>query len=446
MRRYLLPLALAGLVAGTAPAHAEMGPIERRSDVSGGGAQGNHYSFSPGVSADGRYVSFESFATNLDPNHPNGHTGAMRIFVHDRVTGVTQLASVDSNEQNGDGYSANAEISADGRYVVFDSEGQLVPGDVVTATQVFRRDLVTGTTEIVSVNDAGEMADHDYYAIKGHPLLSASGRWVAWTDEAENLVPNDTNGDDWAGVMKGFDCFLRDMDSGTTIRASVTSTGAQIIGPDYGDVGQSFCNAISPSGRYVAFQSYEQVVPHIPRGATRSYVFDRLTGTSFSAHPGKEVYVTSFSDDDRYFLLQGPAKELIPGDTSSVSVHAVLDRATGALRPVQRSILDGGTPNGSSYGGDISGDGTRVTFSSSAFDLVLGDVNQSSDIFVVDLVAGTTTLVSESIGAAAGAVLGSDSAEPQISADGTYVAWFSYDPAQVVPDTNLSADVFGRTL
>lgn len=445
MRRYLLPLALAGLVAGTAPASAEPGPVERLSDVSGGGAQGNHYSFSPGLSADGRYVSFESFATNLDPSHPNGPNGPMRIFVHDRATGVTRLASVDSNEDNGDGYSANAEISADGRYVVFDSEGQLLPGDVIPAHQVFRRDLVTGTTTIVSVNDAGDIADHNYYALMGHPQVDASGRWVIWTDEAENLVPNDTNGDDWAGVMKGFDCFLRDMDSGTTIRASVTSTGGEIKGPEYGDVGQSFCTAISPSGRYVSFQSYEQVVPGIPRGATRTYVFDRLTGTSFSAHPGKDVFVTSFSADDRYFLLQGPAKELVPGDTSSVSVHVVLDRVTGALRPVQRSFLSGGAPNGSSYSGDISADGTRVTFSSGAFDLVLGDVNQSTDVFVTDLVAGTTTLLSEGV-PATGAVLGADSAEPQISADGTYVVWHSYDATQVLPDTNLSTDVFGRRL
>lgn len=329
MRRLLAPLALACLAATATPAAAEPGPTERLSDAPGG-VQGNHYSFSPGVSADGRYVSFESFATNLDPRYPNAVNGPMRIFVRDRATGVTRLASVDSNERNGDGYSANAEISADGRYVVFDSEGQLVPGQTIAAHQVFRRDLVTGTTEVVSVNDAGDVADHGYYALMGHPQVSADGRYVIWTDEAENLVPNDTNGNDWAGVMKGFDCFLRDMVAGTTIRASVTSTGGQIEGPDYGDVGQSFCTAISPSGRYVSFQSYEQVVPDVPRGQTRSYVFDRLTGTSFLPHPGKDVFVTSFSADDTTFLLQGPAAQLYPGETSAVSVHAILHRPTGA--------------------------------------------------------------------------------------------------------------------
>jgi Tol biopolymer transport system component len=442
MRRLLAPVVLALLALGAAPAVAGPGPIERLSDAPA--AQGNHYSYSPGVSADGRYVSFESFATNLDPDHAGGPSGPMRVFVRDRATGVTRQASVDTTGTVDDDYSANAEISGDGRYVVFDSYGALDLRATNGGHNVYRRDLVTHTTEIVSVNDAGQDSNTGYYALMGHPQLSASGRWAIWTDEATNLVPNDTNGNDWAGVMKGYDCFLRDLDAGRTVRASVTSTGAQIDGPEYGKVGQSFCTAISPSGRYVSFQSYEQVVPGVPRGATRSYVFDRLTGTSSMPHPGKDVFVTAWSADDATLLLQGPAKELVPGDTSSVSVHAVLSRVTGAVTPVQRSAVNGGAPNGSSYGGDISADGTRVSFSSSAFDLVLPDVNQSSDVFVVDLAAHTTTLVSQ--GLPADAATGGDSLEPQLSADGTYVAWYSYSTTLVVPDVNLSTDVFGRRL
>lgn len=88
--------------------------------------------------------------------------------------------------------------------------------------------------------------------------------------------------------MKGFDCFLRDMVAGTTIRASVTSTGGQIEGPEYGDVGQSFCTAISPSGRYVSFQSYEQVVPDVPRGHTFALMvgLDPGTGGTAAARSG----------------------------------------------------------------------------------------------------------------------------------------------------------------
>lgn len=443
MRRSLAPLALACLVTSALPARAAMGPAERLSDAPGG-VQGNHYSFSPGVSADGRYVSFESFATNLDPRYPNSVNGPMRVFVRDRVTGVTQQVSVDSNERNGDGYSANAEISDDGRYVVFDSDGQLRLGHTIASHQVYRRDRVTGTTDIVSVNDAGEHADHGYYALMGHPQMSADGRFVIWTDEAENLVPNDTNGNDWAGVMKGFDCFLRDMVAGTTIRASVTSTGGQIEGEEYGDVGQSFCTAISPSGRYVSFQSYEQVVPDAPRGQTRTYVFDRLTGTSSLPHRGKDVFITSFSADDTKWLLQGPADQLYPGSTSKVSVHAILDRTTGAVTPVQTSILFGGAPRSSSYSGDISADGTKVTYSSFADDLVLGDVDLCEDIYLFDVTTGETTLVSE--GLATAAVMAGDAAEPQISADGTYVAWFTYDNTETVPDANFASDVMGRSV
>jgi Tol biopolymer transport system component len=449
MRRLLAPLCLvvaSCLVSfgpAAPPASAAAGRVERLSDGPNG-LQGNDYSYSPAVSADGRYVAFESFADNLDPVTPPS-TASMDVFVRDRVTGVTRQASVDSSGNPGDSYSANADISEDGRYVVFDSYSRMDPRHTNPGHNVYRRDLVTRTTEIVSVNDAGQDSNTGYYANMGYPQVSANGRFVAWSDEATNLVPNDTNGNDWAGVMKGYDCFLRDMEAGTTIRASVTSTGGQVDGPEYGKVGQSWCTAISPSGRYVSFQSYDQVVPEAPYGATRGYVFDRLTGTSLWPFHGTNVHVVSFSADDTKWLLQGPANQLVPGDTSSVIVHAVLDRVTGLVRPVQRSALTGGAPNGSSYSGDISADGTRVSFSSSAYDLVLPDVNQSADVFVVDLRTGTTTLVSEGI-AAVDAALGADSLEPTISGDGTYVAWYGYSTTQVVPDANFATDVFGRRL
>jgi Tol biopolymer transport system component len=156
MRRLLAPLclALASCLVSPGPAGAATSHVERLSDGPNG-LQGNDYSYSPAVSADGRYVAFESFADNLDPiTSPS--TASMDVFVRDRVTGVTRQVSVDSSGNPGDSYSANADISEDGRYVVFDSHSRMDPRHTNLGHNVYRRDLVTRTTEIVSVNDGGQ--------------------------------------------------------------------------------------------------------------------------------------------------------------------------------------------------------------------------------------------------------------------------------------------------
>ena len=163
-----------------------------RISVNSRGRQGNDDSAYPSISATGRYVVFSSGATNLVPTDANGFDD---LFVHDRATGTTRLVTVRSNGVQANastGYINPGAISADGRFITFDSQASnLVKGDTNAVADVFVRDLATGTTARVSVSstgDEGNGASHD-------PSISADGRFVAFPSVATNLVESDGNAD-----------------------------------------------------------------------------------------------------------------------------------------------------------------------------------------------------------------------------------------------------------
>lgn len=166
----------------------QLGTTELVSSDSGG-VQGNgdSYGFDGSISADGRCVAFVSTASNLVPGDTNGITD---VFVHDRQTGATERVSVTSAGAQVSGAIDNASISADGRYVAFDSSASnLVPGDTNASRDIFVHDRVSGMTERVSVDSGGgEGNNHSHYA-----LISADGRYVSFYSEASNLVAGDTN-------------------------------------------------------------------------------------------------------------------------------------------------------------------------------------------------------------------------------------------------------------
>src|SRR5690606_2450643 len=181
--------ALLLLAALTATADTS-GNTTSRVSVSTNGTQGNGASTSLSISADGRYVAFSSSASNLVPNDTNGMSD---VFVHDRLTGNTSRVSVNSTGVQGDvaagyGSALNPSISADGRYVSFDSGStNLVNGDTNGRTDVFVHDRLTGNTSRVSVNSAGVQGDGD----SGISSISADGRYVAFSSSATNLVAGD---------------------------------------------------------------------------------------------------------------------------------------------------------------------------------------------------------------------------------------------------------------
>jgi Tol biopolymer transport system component len=207
-----------------------------------GGGLANETSVKPSITPDGRYVAYRSYASNLVPDDTNGVSD---VFVYDRNTHVTErvsVASVTGAEGNGETASRPA-ISADGRYVVFSSAADnLVSGDTNGQWDVFIHDRNTGLTERVSVSSTDEEGNDDSGGLA--PLLAVSddGRYVAFASLAGNLVPDDTNGK--------WDVFVRDRVSGTTERVSISNSGAE------GDDNSGLVSlAMTPDGQTVGFDS-----------------------------------------------------------------------------------------------------------------------------------------------------------------------------------------------
>ncbi len=158
--------------------------------VNSSGVAGLGRASDPAISADGRFVAFASQAADLVANDTNGRED---IFVHDRQTGQTTLVSVSSQGIQGDSFSLSPDLSADGRYVVFHSYAtNLVDGDTNAKEDVFLHDRETGETTRLSVDSQGNEANH--WSI--YPSLSNDGRFVAFVSHATNLVLNDTNNQD----------------------------------------------------------------------------------------------------------------------------------------------------------------------------------------------------------------------------------------------------------
>ena len=135
----------------------------------------------PSISADGRYVAFDSNATNLVPGDTNGYDD---VFVHDRQTGQTTRVSVDSAGNQGNGYSSTPRSARTGGTWRSSYATNLVAGDTNDAYDVFVHDRQTGQTTRVSVDSSGIQGDGD----SDSPSISADGRYVAFDSDATNLV------------------------------------------------------------------------------------------------------------------------------------------------------------------------------------------------------------------------------------------------------------------
>jgi archaellum component FlaF (FlaF/FlaG flagellin family) len=202
-----------------------------RASVDSSGIQGNRNSGNPSISADGRYVAFDSAATNLVPGDTNG---LVDVFVHDRQTGRTTRVSVDSKEIQGNNASWEPSISADGRYVAFDSAAtNLVPGDTNYVVDVFVHDRQTGQTTRVSVDSNGIQANQESVGLVG---ISADGRYVAFDSYATNLVPGDTN--------DLVDVFVHDSPSVTSAIAPVYRFWSDVYGHHFYTISEAEKNYV----------------------------------------------------------------------------------------------------------------------------------------------------------------------------------------------------------
>jgi Tol biopolymer transport system component len=403
----------------------------RRVSVDSGGGQGNFQSNRASISADGRYVVFDSYASNLVPGDTNGIND---VFVRDLLTGTTDIVSVNSNGVQGTDDSRAPSISADGRYVAFQSYAyNLIPGDEnPTSYDVFVRDRQAGTTEKVCLNSGEAQAHGGSFG----PVVSADGRFVAFYSDATDLVAGDTN-----GVQ---DVFVRDRVAGTTERISVSSAGVQ------GNAA-SFSPSISMSadGRFVAFVSFASNLVPFDTNERDIFLRDRQLGTTERvnvATDGSQAAGLSFnsamSADGRYVAFSSNAPNLVPGDTNLRVDAFVRDRQTGTT---ERVSLNSGEGQGDhdTYPISISADGRLVAMHSLAVNLVPGDTNGRWDVFVRNRPNGTTERVSVDSG---GAQANGECTDPVISADGRWVAFGSGATNLVPGDTNGYFDVFVRDL
>jgi Tol biopolymer transport system component len=319
-RPFVLALGVpALLLSGAASAQ----PIVTRASVSTAGAEGDMASVLAEVSLDGRWIVFESDATNLSAIDTNG---LRDVYVRDRTSGTTLLASQSSLGEVGQFLSTNPDVSSIGPFVAFESPSiNLVPMDANASTDVFVRDVAGGLTTLVSVDSAGAPGNRNSF----NPTISDDGRFVAFDSSSSNLVPLDNNNQQ--------DVFVRDLLALSTFRVSTSSTGAEA---------NNLCGsaAISADGRFVAFTSR---ATNLVEGDTNQrqdvFVKEIETGllirasvTADGTQANQDCFFPSISADGRYVAFQSAANNLVPGDTNVQSDVFVHDRVTGALERVSR--------------------------------------------------------------------------------------------------------------
>jgi Tol biopolymer transport system component len=421
---------LAGLLCALLPGPVDAQPATTRVSEGSWGIQANHHSNGPSISADGRWVAFESRASNLVADDSNN---TLDVFVHDRQTGTTTRVSVRTGGVQGNDVSVNPAISADGRWVAFESWADyLVEADTNMVGDLFLHDRTTGTTTRVSVGPGGTQADQP----SGAASISADGRVVAFQSAARNLVADDTN-----DVV---DSFVYDRDIGITARVSV-ATGSVQGNQSSGEP------AISADGRWVAFTSLAgNLVADDTNGVGDTFVHDRLTGetTRVSVGPGGvqgndwSYSWPAISGDGRRVAFQSAASNLVLGDSNGQQDVFVHDRETGTTT---RISVGPGQAEGDRWSEfpAISTDGRWVLFASAATNLVARDSNGVEDVFAYDLQTGTLTRVSLDPMDAEG---DSHSSMPAVNADGRWVAFASGASNLVASDTNGLGDIFVRDL
>ena len=405
-----------------------------RVSVSSSGTEGNARSFEAALSADGRYVAFVSLASNLVPGDDNR---TQDVFVRDRVAGTTRLVSVAATGSPANLWSGVPDISADGRYVVFQSNASdLVAGDTNNVHDVFVRDLRSGTTKRVSVSAKGAQANLSSF----NPTISADGRYVAFDTHADNLISSSKgfgniyvrdlrtgalelvsvnsrevpgNGGSYdahisatgrfvsfdAGGWRNFsqaprlsqtDVYLRDLLRGTTRLVSTPAEGEPTTARDER---ASFSCGVSASGRYVAFESFAtDLVP----GGTQDYLHhvylrDMRRGTTWlvdrdmnGVEAVRSTHGCRLSSDGRFVVFTSPARNLVPSDANHLPDVFVWNRRNHRIVRVSINNAGDQTDEVLTPGIAISANDRVVAFASLASNLVGQDTNHQSDVFVRD--------------------------------------------------------------
>lgn len=395
--------------------------------LTAGGTQLDCAAQRPSLSSDGRYLAFDSCATNADAPDTNGVND---VFVLDRNTGVIARVSIGSGGLHPNQGSFNAAISPNGRYVAYISAAtNIVVG--VSGTQVYRYDRDTETTVLISRASGGGAAGNG--PASGRPSVSDDG-WVAFTSDATNLVAGDTNG--VADVFVG--------NGTTTARVSMASGGGQLAAP-------SGSPSISRDARFVAFTTAAQAAPGDTNPVNDVYVRDRSANQTVlvSRTPGGQAgngssFDPVISANGAFLSFSSLATDINGPFDSVVDVfRASLNLAGGtvAVSAVTRFSVGTGTTTGTSTEAWVADDG-RVVFASNEPTLVAGDTNGDTDVFLATAPGSNTRLTLTAAGLQP--TYSGASTRPRPSFTGATVAFLSSSTSLVPGDTNGTVDVFVR--
>ena len=403
------------VIALPAPAHAAVHATDLVS-VTADGTQGNENSILPSVDADGRFVVFQSEASNLTSDDTNGNYD---VFLTDRETGSLELISRGADGRPLPGDSGSAQISADsrfityyswtgtsaeppkiyvydrvaqateqipagargglfpaisgdGRYVTFDSSSEdIVPDANGWYKDVFLHDRQTGETRIVSTSADGTQGDRS----SSNGVVTADGRHVAFTSSATNLVPGDTNDAE--------DIFLKDLTTGDIQRITVTSDGSQLT-----DFWIYSDPSVSADGRYVSYSTTGAFDPADVNDDIDVYLRDTVTGTTTlisrraDGEPLSSGWASSpaVSGDGGSIAFWSNSSQIVAGDTNYTGDLFVYDRTSGVTERV--SVTSSGAEADGADSGVLSHDGRLAFYRASATNLVTNDTNGKDDIFV----------------------------------------------------------------
>ena len=453
-------------------------------------AGGDDSSAAPRLSPDGRFVVFTSAANDFAPGGNSFHS--LNVFLRDRASNTTTLVTGNlSSTGGGNGNSMLGHVSTNGQFVVFQSDASnLVSNDTNGVTDIFVRDLLAGTTVLVSVSTNGGSAN----GASTDPVMTPDGRFVAFISRASNLVAGDTNG------MP--DVFVRDLIAGTNCLVSV---GAILTSGNSPNLIMA-TPAITPDGRFVAFFSLAtNLAPAVPNTSQGEvYVRDRFAGTTIWASTnaaaivsamfglsGMPAYHPRLSDDGRYVAFKAGAAsstgavvvleyDSVAATTAVVNTNGIgwstifddgdgpemtpdgrfiaLVSHEGALNSGYSSVHvwdsqsatdtlvsdNGGgvPPNTTSYTPVISTNGQLVAFLSNATNLTGNAVSNGFHIYLRNLLSSTTQLVDGDTNGIGSTDDGLTSLS--LSADGQCVAFDSPDGSLVNLDINRATDVFVR--
>jgi uncharacterized repeat protein (TIGR01451 family) len=385
------------------------------------------------ITADGRFVAFMSFADNLVPGDANM---VADVFVRDRLSGTTERVSVSSKGREGDGHSglagtAGADISDDGRFVAFASDAtSFARGDTNSNADVFVHDRLTGTTELISRGLDGDPATGDSPVISadgrfvafrsfsdtlvadgnpnftahiyvhdrqtqtvervdvstggvladsqaGNAAISADGRYIAFDSFADNLVEG-------PGDQQGVDVFLRDRTTGTTV-------GVSTLGDTGEFEGNSFLSSITPDGRFVGFSSADSTLGSTDTNGPveDAFVFDRLSVTvrlvsrSSRGRQGDDSSFSPLVSADGNIVIFSSRAALVADDTNGVFDVFRRDLAAGTTT---RIAADDEVNGFDVIGSDLTPDGMVVSLLTRADLLPEQDVSFfAMDVYLLDM-------------------------------------------------------------